>query len=1165
MLDATKYYAHLLANGSYAVLLSEGGGGLSARDGLAITRWAPDPTLDADGFGIFIRDLESGAFRRAAGPPDAGYDAAFSGGRARFHSSADELDTTLEIAVAAEADAELRRLSVANRSGRVRRIDVTTYVEIALNSPAGDAAHPAFSRLFVQTAFDAAAGALLARRRLRSPDDQPLVAGHVLVGSGGLEYETDRGRFTGRGRTRAAPAAMTCRAPLSGRTGAVLDPLLALRRTLTLEPGATATLTAILAAADDEAAVLALLQHLANEAATEHAIATARPAAAAGAASLGLPPRWREQVVITAPGPAPQCRADPRRRTGPVEPVAGAPVAAGSADAHEEHALTGRATDLQFFNGYGGFSPDGSEYVIRMPVQDGVVRRPPLPWVNVIANEDAGCIVSESGATYTWAANSRENRLTPWPNDPIEDPHGEALYIRDEESGESWSPTPGPRPAGDAYEARHGFGRTRFLQEYGGLQTETVVFVPVDAPARVARVAITNTGARPRRLTVFSYAQLVLGTHEAETRGRIETTYDPAMRAILAVQRERGEFSDRVAFAVSAGTGAVAWTTDRREFLGANGSMANPAGLCGRAPAGRSGSGMDACAVLARTIELEPGATAACSFVLGEANDMDAARSIAARFRDERAVDASLEDALDAWRDRLGTLRVRTPSPALDIMLNGWLAYQNLSCRMWGRSAFYQSGGAYGFRDQLQDSSALLYMDPAITRRQILLHAAHQFEEGDVLHWWHPPLSKGIRTRFSDDLLWLPYITSFYVARTGDAGILDECVRYLSAQQLRDGEDEVFLVPEASGTSGTLYEHCCRAIDRSLTKGEHGLPLMGVGDWNDGMNRVGREGRGESVWLGFFIYDILRDFIPVCEARGDRERRDRYARYREELRASLNDTGWDGGWYRRAYYDNGEPLGSAASDECRIDALAQAWAVLSGAAPPDRAARALDALERHLVSEADGIIRLLTPAFDRTPNDPGYIKGYLPGVRENGGQYTHGVLWAVRALAEHGRHDRAARLLEMLTPVARSATKQAADVYQVEPYVVAADVYGVEPHVGRGGWTWYTGSAGWMLRVALESVLGIELRRGTHLAIRPCTPVEWPGYEVSLRLDDGTRYTLTVERTGGRSSIAQDGGDAVDVEPHADGSLLLELVRDGAEHAVHVRAGPLVGPRYAPR
>jgi cyclic beta-1,2-glucan synthetase len=524
------------------------------------------------------------------------------------------------------------------------------------------------------------------------------------------------------------------------------------------------------------------------------------------------------------------------------------------------------------------------------------------------------------------------------------------------------------------------------------------------------------------------------------------------------------------------------------------------------------------------------------------------------KYADAARVRQTLADVRQFWLHLLSAVTIETPNREIDLLVNGWLTYQNLSCRMWGRSAYYQPGGAFGFRDQLQDSAALLHHNPDITRAQILRHASQQFVEGDVLHWWHPDTGYGLRTRFSDDLLWLPCIAAEYVASTGDTAVLDEQVLFITAPPLNSGQQEAYLRPAPAGVSATLYEHCCRALDRGLTCGAHGLPLIGCGDWNDGFSRVGQQGKGESVWLGFFIDYTLQQMLPICSSRGDEARVARYSEYRTQLVAALNSAGWDGSWYRRAFYDNGNLIGSRESDECQIDALAQAWAVISNAAPSDRAAMAMQSADDRLVCEDAGMIRLLAPPFDRTSNDPGYIKGYLPGIRENGGQYTHGVLWFVRALAEMGRGTRAVELLRMLSPISHTTTHDRVQVYQTEPYVVAADVYGEPPHVGRGGWTWYTGSAGWMFRVAIESIFGISIEGGRTLVVNPSIAADWPSCRLIYRLPDGvTRYDISIENPAGKEHGVS--AALLDEQPTvvANGVARIPLANDGKLHQVTIR------------
>jgi cellobiose phosphorylase len=1239
--------ARLLSNGRYTVLATAAGTGCSRFDDIALTAWSADPTEDADGCFIYVRDIESGVVWSVGAQPMARaaerYETSRRPGVATIVRLDDGIETTTELCVVPDDDVELRRIRLRNLSGRTRRLEVTSYAEVVLNQAAAHAAHPGFSKLFVQTAYAAEVGAVLARRRPRSSTERTGWMVHALAGGGPVEHETDRVRFLGRGRTAANPAAFGV--SLSGTTGNVLDPVFALRRTITLPAGGQAELTLVGGAGDTRERVIGYARRYASPTTVESAFAQAEdgertllsrlgiedhdaarfddlavaveygdPALTAGAtggergqgvlARLGLSPARRLLVVEaaeiataisywqakcvhietlllsdhpTGAASAAGCAVRPRADVSAADLGAlralGHPVVSGASLCAPEGAprrparvraasleATPRPADggLLFDNGYGGFGPDGSEYVIRVGTQ-----RPPVPWVNVVANERFGFLVSEAGAGYTWSRNSRENRLTPWSNDPVADPHGEALYLRDEDDGAFWSPLPGPVAPPAAVEARHGFGYSTWSHTSRELAQDVCMFVPRADPVRIVRVRLTNTGARPRHLSVFSYARLVLGVLPAESGRSVETWLDAESTVLCARNPLNGDFAGAIVFAAAVAPDAVRpvhVTGDRTAFLGRHGTPGDPAALHDAATLdGRTGAGLDPCAALQVSLAVAPGATVECDLLLGEAATEDEALALVARYRQPRAISQALDEVRGFWRTTLSAVRVETPSPGLDLMLNGWLVYQNMSCRLWGRSAFYQSGGAFGFRDQLQDSAALVYTRPDLTRAQIVLHAGHQFVEGDVLHWWHPPADRGTRTRFSDDLVWLPYVTAFYVGATGDASVLDEMAPFLTARLLAPGEDEVYLLPSLSGESADVYAHCCRALDRSLTRGMHGLPLMGTGDWNDGMNRVGREGRGESTWLGFFLYLVLGEFLPLCERRGDGARVARYREYRESLRAALESAGWDGAWYRRAYYDDGTPLGSAVNDECRIDALAQAWAVISKAAPPERAALAMDAVERELVDEQAGFIRLLAPPFDQTAHDPGYIKGYVPGIRENGGQYTHAALWVIRALAELGRRERAATLLEMIGPVAHT-TPAALPAYQVEPYVVVADIYSTPPHVGRGGWTWYTGSAGWMYRVALESVLGLTLHGGTTLRIAPRVPDAWPRFGVSWRLADGkTRYEVEVLNPARNAAAVV--GVTVDGrhEPIEDGAAVVPLVSDGAIHRVVATMGAGAG------
>ena len=855
------------------------------------------------------------------------------------------------------------------------------------------------------------------------------------------------------------------------------------------------------------------------------------------------------------------CEAFPDRAPEPLvmgdEVPAGVPAARGNV-ADAPSSWPPGDEPLRCFNGWGGFNERGDEYVIRMPRDPaGGLRLPPRPWINVLANPGFGALISETGAGCTWSRNSREFRITPWSNDPVRDSHDEALYLRDEDSNVLWSAFPGPIPGKGPYEMRHGFGYSRCRHLGGGLEIATDVFVHASDPVKVVDVSITNRGAKPRRLSVIAYQRLVMGGPPGEAARTVSTWADDAAGLLYARTRGAAGFADAVAFAaavIPAGVGPVRQGTDREQVLGAGGSPARPAALLGGAgPDGRTGAGLEPCFCQQVRVDVAPGETLTCAFLLGEMPEIESIEALVRRLRRPGAIAAAREEVASGWAERLGRVRIETPVEALDLLVNGWLAYQTLACRLWARTAFYQSGGAFGFRDQLQDAAALIVFEPQITRDQILLHCAHQFIEGDVLHWWHPPHDMGIRTRFVDDLLWLPLVTATYVRTTGDERVLDERAPFLEARALEPGEDEALMTPAASAETGDVYEHCCRAIDRSLATGAHGLPLFGSGDWNDGMNRVGREGRGESVWMGFFLSTVIDEFVPLCEARADHPRAARLRAHQESLHAALEEAGWDGDWYRRGYYDDGSPLGSRASDECRIDALVQAWTALSGAVPRSRAEQAMDAVERELISPEDGLIRLLAPPFDRTPRDPGYIKGYVPGVRENGGQYTHAALWVIAAMARLGRRERAADLLARLSPVTRSGSRELAGRYQVEPFVLAADVYDNPRHRGMGGWTWYTGSAGWMLRVTLESVLGVTIEGGKTLVVRAAMPPSWPGFRLRLQpFGRAGGYEIEVRNDSSEASeVVAVTLDGRALEPEA-GVARIPLSDDGVDHHVDI-------------
>jgi cellobiose phosphorylase len=797
-----------------------------------------------------------------------------------------------------------------------------------------------------------------------------------------------------------------------------------------------------------------------------------------------------------------------------------------------------------FCNGLGGFTPDGREYVVTLEPGQST----PAPWANVIASPHIGTVVSESGSAYTWVENAHEFRLSTWHNDPLSDSSGEALYIRDEDTGAFWSPTPLPARGRSGYVCRHGFGYSVFEHFEAGIASEMSTYVAMDAPVKFLVVKLRNQSRRPRTLSLTGYWELVLGEWRHANLMHIVTETDPHSGALLARNAYGRECANRVVF-VQVSELERRVSGSRAEFIGRNGSLASPAAMGRKRLSNRTGAGLDPCAAIQTRIELAEGQEREIVFIFGAAGNTDEAQHFIQQFGGTAGAWQALEAVWEHWKRTLGAVQVETPDAALDVLTNGWLVYQTLSCRLWGRSGYYQSGGAYGFRDQLQDTMALLHTTPWLAREQLLRCASRQFLQGDVQHWWHPPGGQGVRTHFSDDYLWLPYATCRYVLATGDTGVLDESVPFLEGRLLNPQEEAYYDQPQRSTEEASLYEHCVRAIKHGLRFGDHQLPLMGCGDWNDGMNLVGRDGKGESVWLAWFLYENLQLFAVLARGRDDVAFADLCTRQAALLRTNIEAHAWDGAWYRRAWFDDGTPLGSSVNDECQIDSISQSWAVISNGGDPGRTRQAMAALDQRLVRRDAQLIQLLDPPFDQSELEPGYIRGYVPGVRENGGQYTHAAIWATMAFALLGERERAWELFAMLNPVNHGSEPQAIERYQVEPYVMCADIYAVPPHTGRGGWTWYTGAAGWMYRLTVETLLGLHLEVD-QLRIAPCIPAHWTAYRVRYRYRE-TIYHLTI-RNGGEPAAQ---GQRITLDGVVIEGAAIPLVDDRRDHQVEVALG----------
>ena len=1449
--DGPAPRTHLLANAEYSVMITNSGAGVSRWKDMEINRWRADTTRDNMGTFLYIKDLDDGNLWSATGQPLGGmprsYSAVFTPEKAEFTRRDNDIETRTEVVVSPEDNAEVRRMMFVNHSSRARRLELTSYIEIALAPHAADRAHPAFSKLFVQTESLPEHDALIASRRARkSGDPVPYIVHVIAVPEESLDggpgrgreqatrnaFETDRAKFLGRNGTAARPQGLD--GELTGSVGAVLDPIFSLRRRIVIPPGGRVEVKFVTGAGDSREEVTALaekycqvgaanrvlelawtfaqldLRHLRiqpDEAmryqqlasyviypsavlrATEERLKRnrlAQPGLWAHGISGDLPTvvltigdvddidvarqivvahnYWRSRglkcdlVILNEESASyEQPLQDQLRRiiganaqmTGQDQPggvflrpsrdipeddltliltiarvvlVAARggiaqqlgnlaapralPPVRGQSQAvvfAEEPSAPLPFMELPYFNGTGGFTTDGKEYVIYL----GPNAQTPAPWINVMANPLFGTFVSESGMGYTWYGNSQSNRMTPWSNDPVLDPFGEAVYIRDEDLGVVWTPTPRPIREQDAYRVHHGQGYSRWEHNSHAIEQELLTFVPVDdnggSPVRIQRLTLRNASSHKRRLTITGVVDWTLGGEREDTQMHVVTEWDKNAQSLLARNAYQPDYGGRVAF-MSSQPPASTYTGDRTEFLGRNGTARTPAALRRVRLSNRVGAGLDPCGALQVPLELEPGQRVDVIFLLGQGANTDEARAIAARFRDPAQVEQALQTTIAWWERTLDVIHVDTPDLSVNFLLNRWLLYQDISCRIWGRSAFYQSGGAFGFRDQLQDIMAVLYSHPAFAREQILRSASRQFVEGDVQHWWLPPSGAGVRTRISDDLLWLPYVTAQYLRVTGDASILHETTPFLDGKPLEPDEHEIFNTPTVSSEQATLLEHCRRALHKGNTKGPHGLPLIGAGDWNDGLNRVGAEGKGESVWLAWFLVHVLNDFAYLLreagesgagktEAQKTEDRRqktegaavgtngangsvvkgnvgngsvvsgnaangadgsvhanpnppseaeaiadaktstngaspaangasndgatsdqhagngsqsigsgqqttlseaDECEQQARDLAQTIEAQAWDGAWYRRAYFDDGTPLGSAQNEEAKIDSLPQSWSVICGLGDPDRSTQALASVEQYLVREKgkerteDGeqgtgnreqgtentgaslgadtshereeprtepttdtydAVLLFTPAFDKTPHDPGYIKGYVAGVRENGGQYTHGSLWTPLAYAMRGEGDKACRLLRLMNPAEHARTPEDVAHYKVEPYVVVADIYSLKSQEGRGGWSWYTGSAGWMYRVWIENALGLQ-KRGDTLRLDPSIPAAWNGFTLRYRHGAAT-YEISVENP----QHVQHGVGRVELDGALLADQIITLSDDGQNHAVRVLLG----------
>lgn len=1279
-----SYYPkiNLLSNGYYSVMLTNSGTGYSHFDQTEISRWTADYTSNELGSFVYIKDLQNGDYWSATFQPTRktadSYSVHFTADKTEFKRRDHHIETTTEIVVSPEDNAEIRRMTFVNLSSLKRHLEVTSYLELSLSPHLNDRAHPLFNKMFIQTSVQAIPFGLISTRRLRSNEEKPLFAAHLFCSKESndqiLQYETDREKFIGKGRNLTNPIALENE--LTNTTGDVLDPIFSLRKQLVLNPGERVEVAFITLFATSDEKIRSLINVYANYHATTRAIELAWTYSNLQLRHLKI--HQEDAKIFQKLGgklmyPQKKYRAIGERLkknslnqsdlwsfgiSGDVPIIA---VTVGDIEdlifvkeilvahtfinmrglkcdlvflneeatayeqplksqiakfiqAHLHHAemdkggqvfllgidqiskehlnlilavskvvlVAARGSlkdqlvsssekrkeapvlkqlksdkefiseelpfmELDLFNGFGGFSKGGDEYVIYLSKD----KYTPAPWINVMSNPQFGMMVSDAGIGMSWFGNSQTNRLTPWSNDPLLDPIVDILYIRDNHLGKFWSATPSPIRENDPYRIRHGQGYSVFEHNSHGINQELTCFVPVDenggVPLRIQILKLKNITDKKRELTLMDYSELVLGENREDSGFFVVTEFEDDVKALFAVNSYNKDYGTNVTFA-SCSLPIDSYTADRIEFIGRNRGTQNPLSLNREFLLKNTGTCLDPCFALQVNIEIKPGETKEVVFILGQAFDKMEAKRLIVLYQQIDQVNQALKLTKEWWNQFLRTISIETKELSVNYLINRWLPYQNLSCRIFARSAFYQSSGAFGYRDQLQDVMALLYAKPELAREQILKNAAHQFLEGDVQHWWHPKSGGGIRTRITDDLLWLTFVTAQYVRITKDISILNEKIPFLQGPILQEGEQELFFIPTITEEKATLLEHCRRAIHKGLTKGIHGIPLIGGGDWNDGMNRVGIEGKGESVWLGFFIVSVLNDFIELLNfSNASIDEMEYYKNESLKIIHAVETHAWDGNWYVRAYFDDGTPIGSAESFETKIDSLSQSWSVISGAGSEERTKLAMESVKKSLLKEKERLLLLLAEPFDKIPKDPGYIKGYPPGIRENGGQYTHGSLWVPLAFARLREGDQAFHLLQILNPIERTLNSEAVLKYRLEPYVIAADIYSNKSHLARGGWNWYTGSAAWLYRIWIEEILGLKIR-GEQLSFEPVLPEDWKFFKMKYRYKE-TFYSITydIKEKSDNYTLTLDGKPVLSKE--------ISLQNDGQEHQILINNG----------